>query len=1246
MPFGGKRDDGSINVDLGVNTTPFTKGMEKAQTTVVKTTKVVNKLDQAVNAVADDEHKNSLRGLKDTKKQLKPMQEQQKMLSRQLKKLYETEFALKGMARSAKVAAIGLREQSSALGEMKAELKELKAVETESGKARKKALEEGITETEKNISGLKKTVQQQERLQKSVEETRESVGELRENLVGKEGVMAIAAIDEIRDEAEKARKDLTKAYLGYSGKKAGEGIGEGFKDVLAGIGAKDMKGMASGLGKALGSGAKGMGAGMARFSAKTKEDATAGGMAKAMGAVAGQLGGMVGMFAKMGPLISMTAGLVVGLVKTLMDAEAAAKEFNKDLLSTASTSEFLAKSGGDANAAYYNLRDTVDSIRDASVDWKANMDFGITKKTHLEFLNTLNAEGVSLQHIKDDATAAKKTAGEFSAEMVHVGVAYSRNFGVSLSEISTFTGEMMREMGGSLDSVSKQFAMMSEAASESGISSNKFFAIMRGMSADLSLFNMRLEDAATTMKLLSKSMNPKNAEAFMKTITGFYKQMDLQGRIKATILGGVPETKGRLQKDYEVNIKAVSGKVAEQLGGDVKAEDVDKAIRGGPKALSDFLSKNQKKFGEEGMSGLKDAMYDTQAMGSKLQHGDLISVASALKDASPVTAMEQMQGIAMKMTGKKLDQLYGVDLLAAGNLLGMSDDQIQQAGKAQKGIDQMRSDLIAQLKTNSDDLSKDQQSILKKLKINGKDADAIAKVQAMDNRTLWSSMTDAQKDVAKPAKTALDFAQDQAKMTSSMADKLEVIADYLLNLVFKGIMLVLDAMPGASKEREQARIQQNIMKSGNKELRDAWEKSGGDTGKFHGTAIMDTDIGKKSAGILMNTASEIKALREKQAELVQVTNDSSKSAEEQAEANRKASEIDKQIDAKREAYSKLSKGVMTDIAKGGDSASADALKKAMLSSGIASTDESQGRMLSAVGNVATGMDWEKAMEQAGFSEEEIAKAMGKALWSLSPEQVAGIFASQAKAGAAPEQPSAQSSAAVAASAPGTGGATVAAAAPPQSTPTAATQGPPAPAAPEVKTTAEATVTTAEHAQRTTDALENIDSRQGEIVKALLGKTPPGLRLGKPMDGWAEDGIEKPVLKAMRQGLFEYWLYKDDKFDETKIKEVATTFGGGKISGTAMIASQMAFLKDKGIDVEGNAAGGVVAGAAGGLAKIVRPAPGEALASVGKGERILPAGAGGGGAIKVELSFKDDMDRYIQAKVLDTTYESKRRERNH
>ena len=79
---------------------------------------------------------------------------------------------------------------------------------------------------------------------------------------------------------------------------------------------------------------------------------------------------------------------------------------------------------------------------------------------------------------------------------------------------------------------------------------------------------------------------------------------------------------------------------------------------------------------------------------------------------------------------------------------------------------------------------------------------------------------------------------------------------------------------------------------------------------------------------------------------------------------------------------------------------------------------------------------------------------------------------------------------------------------------------------------------------------------------------------------------------------------------------------------------------------GNATGGVVTGISGGIANI-SPAPGEGLASIGRGERIVPNGGGGGGpniSIQVDGIGGADLANFIKGKVNEGIYEYKRREK--
>ena len=70
-------------------------------------------------------------------------------------------------------------------------------------------------------------------------------------------------------------------------------------------------------------------------------------------------------------------------------------------------------------------------------------------------------------------------------------------------------------------------------------------------------------------------------------------------------------------------------------------------------------------------------------------------------------------------------------------------------------------------------------------------------------------------------------------------------------------------------------------------------------------------------------------------------------------------------------------------------------------------------------------------------------------------------------------------------------------------------------------------------------------------------------------------------------------------------------------------------------VSPNAGGGIVTTIQGGMAISKRIPAGEGMAAIGKGERIVPAGRGGGGGGKViELRLKGDLGRFVEAKVVD------------
>jgi hypothetical protein len=155
-----------------------------------------------------------------------------------------------------------------------------------------------------------------------------------------------------------------------------------------------------------------------------------------------------------------------------------------------------------------------------------------------------------------------------------------------------------------------------------------------------------------------------------------------------------------------------------------------------------------------------------------------------------------------------------------------------------------------------------------------------------------------------------------------------------------------------------------------------------------------------------------------------------------------------------------------------------------------------------------------------------------------------------------------------------------------------------------------------------------------------------------INGPFADSMEKSVYNGTAKALFEYYMYSS-----LDAKSVAASMSmgvspaalrQGMLTGQAPqnVLAQLTSAADAAQTP--NAAGGMVTGLMGKMAKVASfpPAPpGEGWASVAPGERIMPGGRGGGKEpVKVELIMKQDMRRFIEARVVDGAAQFERNKR--
>jgi len=1110
--------------------------------------------------------------------------------------------------------------------------------------------------------------------QKQVDQHRKYLAQLKERVadtkkakgiiedLGKETVVIkmSAAADAMKESLSKVAAPLTRLMS----KDISGAFEEGGKLAAAAVSRSALS-----LGRAMkskGSSLSQLGAGLATKGAaagpgiKGKGLEMLGGAMKGIGGMMAKAGPMMQTLAQLGPILSMTAGALVSVVKLIVDAEAKAKEFQKELLASASTGEFLTKNAQNANMAYMDLAQTVTDLRDSAFNLKQNLAWGTTSKDHLAFRNVLTQEGVSIARMADEFERAKKE-GKFTGDAVEyygsqtaVAVAYARNFGVALNEITSFQTHMMVELGSSFSDVQHEFSNMATAAGGSGMAMNKFFAIMRGVSSDLSLYNMRMEDAVGLLNKLGKVMSPQNAQKFMGTLMQGFKNMGRLDRLRMTLLAGEGKTRQVFEKDAKRRETALAEKLASQakIPLDAAQKAVDAYGKGQKTEFNNLVK------GLEGGGALKEAAIELK-IDRKMSKKGVFGLSQATGNLGVTGQIDMMKAALGRFAkpGAKLSDMageLGPEMMAEN--LGIGREQLNNTIKLEEAMDEAREEMRATGSFTKEQLENDDE-VLKYAGITREEAKQAA----------WSQ---------------LDYAKQQSSLTSSLLDKLDVIIDFLMNQFYNVIIGIWDTIldiPGLGGAEKKMQVA--AMRSKNKDVIDAVTAAGGDVWKAKGN-IIESAIGKRLMGGLAG-AGEVPGKRSRLEEVEKSLSDTSGLYGKLRSSGKTDEEANAEIKALQEERGRLKQEIATTEARTTDAFKAvDAQWKAMgpnegmdkLWDAINMTNLRQtspsagGNMVLTEKYLKEGMNLSDAMERAGFTPEEMGQIMSKAVWAMAPQQVAGAAGiyGRTASGAEPTAPGAPGAPGAppvpgqptpAAAAPGavpgvtTPAPTAPAAAP---APTTAPTGPSADVAKPIQTTAESTTTlaaTSANMLSTNEAMLDALRQQGIKIDKPFLKT----NLGKQ--------IEDSTYDAMSKALFEYWLYSGDDAKVKSWLKYAAEQGATDLSATSMrtVALDWASKTEEGKGLAAHAGGGIVTGIAGGVAmtKPLTAAPGEGLLSVGPHEAILPlnklgpgaaAPTGGGGksslAVDVNVNGVNDNDfqRGLKTAVTNYIYEYERRKR--
>ncbi len=678
--------------------------------------------------------------------------------------------------------------------------------------------------SEASVAGLAKEAAEVQKLIRKEEQRIEGLKEQRDLLEDIEKMQGSANLGRVFSEAtddmaSNTRREMEasfKDFVMFDGKATRREMADAFGDAMGSISSRDMGGFAKSLANFMGKGLKGAGAGMTRVGMGAASDPNAGKTAKLLGGMTAKMGPLVEGLSKMGPILGVAAGAMMAVVKLFLDADAAAKEFNKELLSTASTGELLTSNLGNVEAAAEDLKDTMKSLRDAANDFSKNNEWGISKADHTAVMSSLTAEGVSIKRIKDEAKAAGKELSVFSGDLVHVAVAYSRNFGVSLNDITSLQTEMMNDLGMSFSTVEKQFAKMAAGAAESGMASNKFFNIIKNVSSDLALYNMRMEDAVHMLTLLGKVMSPRNAAKFMQQTMQGFKNMGRSEKLRMTLLTGEKETKALVDRD----LKRKTKDTAESIAGGVKgtnADDIAEMIKKGDPKLRQIV----KQLPEAQQGAINESISQIRTDTKRSKRG-LFGLSTATGNLGAAGVFEMFKKSIGRFGGKNLEESAGSiggEMMA--EQLGVSQEQLDQAIKFEQAIGDQKDTL----KEAVDHSTKSAEEKAKEK----------AKIDAMDTDQVLDTMSKEDKAVLQDAGKQIDQAKRQSELTQSISEKLSNMMDWFMNQFYNIMIDIWDAItsiPGVGMSGNEKSLRKTVLASKDKGLMDVLSESKGDETRF------------------------------------------------------------------------------------------------------------------------------------------------------------------------------------------------------------------------------------------------------------------------------------------------------------------------------------------------------------------------------------------------------------------------------
>lgn len=494
--------------------------------------------------------------------------------------------------------------------------------------------------------------------------------------------------------------------------------------------------------------------------------------AKMMSGAGLALGASVAAFGAFVMLVKAASDHMTGLNKALINGMGYANDFVSD-----------AK----------GYRKVMDEMRHAAIDSHgAMLKFGKSSEDVMKIINSYAKESTgSLIKTRNTMEDFGKGNLQFGVEQfAKNAIVYGKALNMEAEDAAAMMGKMQSEMGYGASQIQGLMQDVVKSAATASMPMSKFMDIFKSVIPDVELYRNRLEELTGTIKLLSKTMSPRDVKQFMDGFAKGFSGTDFKQRLKTALVVGVPRVSEIAAKDFSSKAGVMAAKFSKYLGVD------------GPKR---FMTAFQS--GEKGMAGLINEMQATASqMGESLSGTDigeamkLASYESARQKGGPLNTATAMRGMGMFGTYKVLKEMSqkftsGFDGLSEHVIaqLGISDQQYQALRQTNQSMTVWKDMLGKYGKTNSKSMNDALRESISIRKFGDKTHAATVDLRDATEEDLFAASQQHEEDM-KTEITASDLAQEQVSATTSISDKISNVIAFLLEKLYNVMQPILDLL--------------------------------------------------------------------------------------------------------------------------------------------------------------------------------------------------------------------------------------------------------------------------------------------------------------------------------------------------------------------------------------------------------------------------------------------------------------------